>query len=253
MPVVGRSIVNRFVALLFALVGLVLLIACFKATGMLLARGVTRAPELGIRLALGAARARVIRLLVVESLAVSLAGAIVGLVGAWGALGLVELATPLMPSLHVSVELGVGWRVILFSVVLATVTGLACGLAPAWVTTRLEVVSTLIRDRGGRPPRLRARSIFLVAQVELSVLLVVCALLLTRIPRVGEIDPGFRIAGVDVIGLNLRLGRHDTERGQRFVEALMSQIESLPGLEAAASALVVPLTREREGGRFVTE
>jgi predicted permease len=63
-------------------------------------------------------------------------------------------------------------------------------------------------------------------------------------------DPGFRLAGVEVIGLNLRLGGYDSNRGRNFADALMSRIESLPGIEAAASARVVPLTQEREGGRF---
>src|SRR4029450_9022724 len=97
IPVEIRGGMTRFIALLSALVGLVLLIECFNATGMLLARGVTRAPELGMRLALGAARGRVIRLLVVESLSVSLAGAIVGLGVAWGAIRLVEHTIPRIP------------------------------------------------------------------------------------------------------------------------------------------------------------
>ena len=91
-----------------------LLIACSNATGMLLARGVTRAPELGMRLALGAARMRVIRLLVVESLTVSLAGAIVGLGVASWVIRLLERAIPLLPNFALSIDLGIDWRVIAF-------------------------------------------------------------------------------------------------------------------------------------------
>jgi predicted permease len=251
IPVDVRPVMTRFVAFLAALVSLVLLIACFNATGMLLARGVTRAPELGMRLALGAARIRVVRLLVVESLTVSLAGAMVGLGVASGVLALVERAIPLLPNFNLSVDLSVDWRVIVFSVGLAMVTGLASGLGPALAATRVELAAILNRDRAGGAPRLRARSMFVVAQVALSVLLVVCALLLTRsIRHATQIDPGFRVAGVEVIGLNHRLGGYDAERGRVFADALMAQIESLPGLEAAASARVVPLTMEREGGRF---
>jgi predicted permease len=251
MPVDARPIVSRFVGLLFALVGLVLLIACFNAAGMLLARGVARAPELGIRLALGAERRRVIRLLVFESLIISLAGAVVGIALAWGAIDLVVGAIPYMPNLSVSVELGIDWRVTLFSFVLATATGLASGVTPAWTATRLDLASTIGRDRIGSAPRLRARSLFVVAQVALSVLLVVCALLLGRsIRNAARIDPGFRVDGLEVVGLDLRLGGYDEARGRILIEELMSRIERLPGLEAAASARVVPLTREREGGRF---
>jgi predicted permease len=251
IPVDIRGVMNRFIGLLSALVGLVLLIACFNATGMLLARGVTRAPELGMRLALGAARGRVIRLLVVESLAVSLAGAIVGLGVAWIVIGLVERAIPLMPNFAVSPDFGVDWRVVVFALGLALVTGLGSGLGPARAATGVDVAATLNRDRTGATPPLRARSMFVVAQVALSVLLVVCALLLTRsIRHATRIDPGFRVAGLEVIGLNHRLGGYDAERGRAFAEALMTRIQALPGLEAAASARVVPLTMEREGGRF---
>jgi putative ABC transport system permease protein len=251
IPVELRPVMTRFVALLSALVGLVLLIACFNATGMLLARGVTRAPELGMRLALGAARMRVVRLLVVESLTISLAGAIVGLVVASWVISLLERAIPLLPNFALTIDLFIDWRVIAFSVGLALVTGLASGLGPALAATRVELAAVLNRDRAGSAPRLRARSVFVVAQVALSVLLVVCALLLTRsIRHATQIDPGFRIAGVEVIGLNHRLGGYDAERGRVFADALMARIQSLPGLEAAASARVVPLTMEREGGRF---
>jgi predicted permease len=251
IPVDIRGVMTRFVALLSALVGLVLLIACFNATGMLLARGVTRAPELGMRLALGAARARVVRLLVLESLSISLAGAIVGLVMAGAVIGVVERAIPLLPNFALSIDLVIDWRVMAFSVGLAVLTGLASGLGPALAATRVELAATLNRDRTGGAPRLRARSIFVVAQVALSVLLVVCALLLTRsIRHATQIAPGFRVAGVEVIGLNHRLGGFDTERGRLFADALMARIQNLPGLEAAAAARVVPLTMEREGGRF---
>jgi predicted permease len=251
VPVDGRSIVTRFVGLLSALVGLVLLIACFNATGMLLARGVTRAPELAVRRALGADRGRIIRLLVVESLMVSLAGAAVGLALAWSALDFIVRTVPLMPNVDLAVQLGIDWRVTVFSFILAASTGLACGLVPAWTATRLELSPTIGRDRLGSAPRLRARSAFVVAQVALSMLLVVCALLLARsIRHAARIDPGFLVDGIEVVGLDLRLGGYDEARGRILVEELMARVEQLPGLVAAATARVVPLTREREGGRF---
>lgn len=249
VPVVGRSIVNRFVGLLFALVGLILLIACFNVAGMLLARGVTRAREIGVRLALGAARQRIIRMLVIESLVVSSAGAAVGLAGAWGAIRLVDRVIPLL-RIDVIFDLGIDWRVLVFSIVVATVTGVASGLVPARAATRIDLASTIMREGSGGARRLRLRSAFVIAQVALSVLLVVCALLLGRSLRsAGEIDPGFAIDGVEVVGLNLQLGGYDTDMGRAFADALVSRIEGLPGLEAAAAARVVPLTGEREGGR----
>jgi predicted permease len=250
VPVVGRSIVNGFVGLLFALVGLILLIACFNVAGMLLARGVTRAREIGVRLALGAARARIVRLLVIESLVVSTAGAAVGLAGAWGTIRLLERLMPLL-RINVIFDLGIDWRVMTFSIVVSTIIGVACGLVPARAAVRIDLVSTIVRDgRGGGTRRLRARSAFVIAQVALSVLLVVCALLLGRSLRnAGAIDPGFIVNGVEVVGLDLQLGGYDAKTGRIFADTLMSRIDSLPGLDAAASARVVPLTGEREGGR----
>jgi predicted permease len=249
VPVVGRSILARFQGLLFALVGLVLMIACFNVTGMLLARGVARGSELRVRLALGAARHRIVRLLVFESVLVSAAGAVVGLAAGWAAIRLLAALIPLL-KFDISFDLGIDWRVVAFSIVLAVIAGLVCGIAPARAATRFDLAATIIRDGTGSTHRLRARSIVVVAQVALSVLLAVCALLFGRSLRnAGAIDPGFAIDGVEVVGLNLRLGGYDDVRGPALAEALMARIESLPGLEAAASARVVPLTGEREGGR----
>jgi len=250
VPVVLRSIVNRFVGLLFALVGLILVIACFNVAGILLARGVARTPELSLRLALGAARHRIMRLMVIESVIVAAAGAAAGLVGVWGALRVLGQLIPLLPLLDVRVDPSIDWRVVVFSVVLAMIVGVSCGLVPARAATRIDLAPMLTRDGSGGLARLRVRSAFVVVQVALSVLLMVCALLFGRSLRnAGEIDPAFAVGGVEVVGLDLRLGGYDDARGREFAQALMSQIETLPELEAAAFARVVPLTGEREGGR----
>ena len=250
VPVGVRSIVNRFVSLLFTLVGLILVIACFNVSGILLARGVARAPELSLRLALGAARHRIVRLLVIEGVILAAAGAASGLVGAWGVIRVLGQLIPLLPLFDVSVDPSIDWRVIVFSIVLAMIVGVSCGLVPARAATRIDLAPTLTRDGSAGLERLRARSVFVVVQVALSVLLMVCALLFGRSLRhAGEIDPGFAVGGVEVVGLDLRLGGYDEPRGREFAQRLMSRIEAMPGLEAAASARVVPLTGEREGGR----
>ena len=137
-----------------------------------------------------------------------------------------------------------------FSIALGTLAGLSCGLVPARAAARIDFASTLVRDGSGGTRRLRTRSVLVLAQVALSVLLVVCALLFGRSLRnAGGIDPGFAIEGLEVVGLNLRLGGYDADRGREFAERLMSRIEQLPGLDSAGAARVVPLTGEREGGR----
>jgi putative ABC transport system permease protein len=116
---------------------------------------------------------------------------------------------------------------------------------------RMDLAAAIKREDGAGPRPLRVRQAFVVSQVALSVLLVVCALLLGRSLRnAGGIDPGFVADGVDVVGLDLLLGGYDTKTGPVFAEALMSRLDNLPGLESAASARIVPLTMETEGGRL---
>ncbi|HEU4692792.1 MAG TPA: FtsX-like permease family protein, partial [Vicinamibacterales bacterium] len=211
--------------------------------------GVTRAPELSFRLALGAARHRITRLLVIEGVMVSTAGAAVGLAGAWWALRVLAHLLPLA-RFEVSFDLAIDWRVITFSMMLAVLVGVSCGLAPARAATRVDLAPSIVRNSGDDRRRARARSAFVIVQVALSILLMVCALLLGRSVRnAGAIDPGFTLDGVEVVGLDLRLGGYDIARGRAFAEALMTRIEQLPGLDASASARVMPLTGEREGGR----
>ncbi len=145
-----------------------------------------------MRLALGAARSRVVRLLVIESLMISLAGAVVAVALAWLGTTMLVDAIPTAPNRNIQLTWGLDWRVVAFAIGLSTVVGLICGLVPAWTATRPLLASMLSRERGGSAPRLRARAMFVVAQVALSVLLVVCALLLTRSMRhAAGIDPGF--------------------------------------------------------------
>ena len=250
VPVSLRPFVGRFVGLLFALVGLILLIATANVAGMLLTRAIDRGGEIGVRLMLGAPKHRVVRLLVMESLLISLGGAGAGLAGAWLGLRFLTRTIPLLP-IPIVFDLGIDWRVTSVSLALSFVTAVAAALLPARVAMRQDLAPTIKSEAGRQTQRLRLRSGFVTAEIAMSVLLVVCALLLGRSIRIaGEIDPGFAVDRVDAVGVNLELGGYDRQRGRAFSEQLMSRIETLPGLEAAAMARVVPLTGEREGGRF---
>jgi predicted permease len=249
IPPDTRRVVGLFLSLLFAFVGLILLIACSNVGGMVLSRGVSRSREIALRLALGAERERVIRLLLAESVVLAVGATGIALAAAWMGLRLLERLTS-MARFDVAYEVGLDWRVTAFSVAVATLTGMACGVLPALHATRLDLASSMTRDAGSTPRRLRLRQMFVVAQVSMSVLLVVCALLLTRSLRNADaIDPGFMPEGIDVVGLNLQLGGYDRTSGPVFAESLMSRIEALPSIETAALARVVPLTMETEGGR----
>jgi predicted permease len=249
IPVDGRSVIGRFVTLLSALIALVLIVACANVGAMLLARGVSRSREIAVRLALGAERRRVARLLVIESLVVAGGGAVAGLLGAWAAIRLLERLLPVL-RIDITYALAIDSRVMTFVAVVAAVTGIVCGWVPALQAIGIDLSSAMKPTSGSSPRRLRARQLLLVAQVAVSVLLTVCALLLGRSLRNADaIDPGFVLSGVEAVGIDLKLGGFTPETQPQFVQSLMSRVQALPGVETAALARLVPLTREREGGR----
>ena len=112
-----RPLVGWFMTLLFALVGLILLIASINVSSKLLTRGINREAELTMRLALGAERSRIVRLLLIESLVVTVGAMSVGLAGAWGSTRLLESIVPALP-FDVALEVRIDWRVVAFAPVL---------------------------------------------------------------------------------------------------------------------------------------
>ena len=245
-----RPLVGWFMTLLLALVSLILLIASINVSGMLLARGVNREAELTMRLALGAERSRIVRLLLIESVVVSALSTIVGLAGAWGATRLLESVIPALP-LDVALEAVIDWRVVAFAALIAATTCFLCGWIPARVASRVDLAAALGRDTSRRPGRLRIRQALVVGQMALCVPILVCALLLGRsLQNVYRVDSGFDVGGIDVVDFDLSLAGYDSPRGRAFFQTLMSRVHALPGLESAALARVVPLSGEAEGGRF---
>jgi predicted permease len=246
LPVETRSPISRFLLLVAALTGLVLLIACVNVGGMALARGVNRAREISLRLALGADRHRLVRLLITESILVALAGAALGVLVTWWGLTLLGQLVPMF-RIELTYDVQVDWRLMAFSIGTAALTVVVCGLLPAMQATRVDLATTIKTTSG--PKRVRARQVLLGAQVALSMLLVVTAVLLGRsLSNADTIDPGFTLDGVEVADFDLRLGQPGSPRV--FFDELMTRVRQLPGLESAAIARVVPLTREREGGRL---
>ena len=238
-----RTMFGAFIGFLFALVGLVLLIACTNVAGMLLARGVVRAREVAVRLAVGAGRGRLIRQLVTESLLLSLVGGGAGVLGAAAMIGGLRALRPALP-IPIAVDLALDWRVVAFSTALAIVTGLLFGLVPAFQAARTDLVSTLKVDAGsGGVRRARLRQAFVVAQVAMSVLLVVCGLLFVRsLQHASDIDPGFDATNADAIALDFGLAGYDDAVGLQAAEALLVRVQTLPGVRSATYARVLPLT-----------
>ena len=189
-----RGPVLGFMALLMTVVGLVLLIACANLANLLLARASTRRREIGIRLALGAGRAALIRQLLTESVLLSLLG---GAAGALGAAWTADVLSTFRPPLPVPVvlDLALDLRVLAFAIFVSIATGVLFGLAPALAATRMDVVSALKDDGAGTgagPQRSRLRSVLVVGQVSVALLLLVGSGLFVRSLRNAHtIDPGF--------------------------------------------------------------
>jgi predicted permease len=230
-------------ALMFA-VGLVLLIACANVANLQLARGVTRQKEMGVRIALGASRGRLIRQMVVESLMLSGAAALAGLLIAWWAAALaLRLAHPPgAPAL--SLDVSPDWRVALYLAAISLVSGVVSGLMPALRASRQDPLVAIREESGTSTYRKgrRMRSAFVVAQVSGSLFLLIAAGLLVRaLHKAQRIDTGFDVAHVAVLTPDLLVLGYDSPRRLEFDRRLAERIQSLPGVQNVAVATTVPL------------
>ena len=237
--------------LLFGAVGFVLLIACANVANLLLARATIRRREIAIRSALGAGRARIIWQLLTESLVLSLAGGVLGL--AFGYLGVRALLAmnpgdiPRMGEQGANVNLD--WRVLAFTFGAAVLTGILFGLVPALSASRSDLSITL-REAGSRSGagvrHNRARSVLVITEMALAlVLLVGAALLIRTFAALRGVNPGFEARNVITMQMSLTGGRFEKTTGvELLVRNSRQRVESLPGVAAAAMTCCLPL----EGG-----
>ncbi len=246
MPPSARGAVVGFMAMLLATAGLVMLIAGTNVAGMLLARATTRRREVAIRLAVGAGRGRLVRQLLTESLLLFGAGGAGGLLLA---LWLADVITAFQPPLamRIALDLGPDARVLGFALLLALGTGVGFGLVPALRASRPDVLPALREGSGGRGAgRTRLRSAFVVAQMAMSLLLLVTAGLFVQALRSAlATDLGFDPDGVVVADLNLRAQGFDEARGMDFHRRAVERIAALPGVEAVGAAQFAPMSGNR--------
>lgn len=249
------SSVRLNLLLLFGAVTVLLLIACFNLASLLLSRLVARRKEIAVRLALGGSRGHMFRQFLVENLVVTLAG---GLAGVLGARVLIDAMVALIPfDLPASAPIRVDAAVLGFTLAVVCATGFAFSLLPILAASRLDLQEAL--KSGGRSTgnssRQPARSVLIVAQVGLSVTLLVSATLLTQsLYRLHHERLGFQPEGLATfntpIGVERRRAPADLAR---FETTLMERIQSLPGVHSVAAINVLPLTgfsnfpAEREG------
>jgi predicted permease len=238
-----RGAVVGFAAVLTGTLGLVLLIACTNLANLLLARASARRKEIALCVALGASRWRVMRQLLTESLLLALAGGATGLLLAVWILGAVAAYRPPL-DIPVWIEAGVDWRVLLFALGASLLTTLLFGLAPALQATRTDLVPALkdVASQAGRT-RSRLRSALVVAQVTLSlVLLVAAGLTLRALARLQTTSPGFEVEHGLVASYDLGLQGYDEARGRDFQRRLLERVRALPGVRAASLTDLFPLS-----------
>jgi predicted permease len=228
--------------MLFGAVGCVLLIACANIANLLLARFAGRRREIAARFALGASRGDVVRQLVTESMVIAVLGGAAGLLLAmWALSGIVTFGADLIPR---AIDIGLDPIALAFTVVVTLLTGLAIGLLPALQSSGVNVLETLKdASRGSTSAGQRLRSSLLVAEVALSlVLLIAAGLLLTSFSRLQRVEPGFEPAGIFTAQLALPAQRYNRERLISFYESLYQRLSTLPGVNGAALTDRVPLT-----------
>ena len=221
--------------IVMVVVALVLLIACANIASLLLARAAVRRRETAIRQALGATRPRLVRQWLTESILLGVAGGGLGLLLALWANQL--LISYLQTTPLASLELGLDWRVLAFTLGVSVATGIVFGLAPALQASRLDIVMALKSEDAQRAGsrRSRLRAVFVTAQVTLSVVLLVGAGLFIRsLQSANTIDPGFRVDHALTIPINLGLLRYKETEGENFYRNLLARVEAQPGVERAS-------------------
>ncbi len=228
--------------LLLVAVGLVLLIACANLTNLFLARSSTRQRELAVRVALGAARWRLSRLVLTESLLIAFAGAAVGILLAW--IGL-RSAGALIPGQFqaLGLEASINMRVLMWSLAISIVAGLLVGLVPAFQATRTDAQDTLKSDvrAGGSSAGVRLRHALVVAELALAVVLLLGAgLLLRSFMNVQHVERGFEAAGVLTTRITLPRDRYPGESANVFFDRLSERLAAVPGVRAVAAASQFP-------------
>jgi len=239
------SVVVPIATLLMAVVGLVLLIACANVASMLLARASGRQKEIGIRLAIGASRGRLIRQLVTESILLSLIGAVVGTLFAWWATRAASLVR-LPMTLPLSFDVHIDLRILAFTFAIAVAAGVLAGLAPALQASKPNLVEDLrgepvVSNIGGH--RLRLQHTLVAGQIGVTVALLVVAALLTRsLMAASRTNVGIPIQRLAVVSMDTGMLRYSDDRSRQFYEQAMARIGATPGVESVALATRVPFS-----------
>ena len=238
-----RNSVFAFAAVLTAVGALVLLLACVNLANLLLARATERRKEIAIRLAVGASRGRLIRQLLTESALLSLIGGAFGvLLAAW--INQLVRGIKLPTDFALMFDLRIDWRVLSFTLALSLLTGLVFSLLPALQSSKPELVPALKDESAmGGFRRSRLRNTLVIAQVALSLVLLVSAGLIVRsLQEAQRMRPGFNPENAVALSFDVGLQGYDEPKGRAFQKQVLERIRALPGIESAALTDNIPLS-----------
>ncbi len=249
-----RGTIRAFAAILSAVAGLVLLIACVNLASLLLARAADRRKDTAIRLALGASKSHLMRQLITESLVLSIIGGAAGLMLAqW----LVTLFAAWRPPVEIPVipAMEIDGHVMLFAAAVSVLTGILFGLAPALQSTSPQLAPALKNEAvAERLRKFQLRDVLIAAQVALSVLLLVGSVLVVRsLQHALTVPLGFDPQHVALVEFDLGLQGYNDSRGADFQKRLLERARSLPGVQSAALIDSIPLTLNWNNSGVVIE
>jgi len=251
-PVIeAADVFRRIATVLTILVVFVLLIASANIANLILTRASARRKEFAIRASLGATRRRLVQQLLTESVLLALFGGAIGVVIS---LVIINIFTGLRVSadLPSRVDVHPDWRVFTFTLVVAFATGIISGLVPAIQTSKTELVESLkegSRGLDGRAGRLRLRSLLVLAQVALSLFLLICSgLFIQSLQNAQKINLGFNAENQLMMQVDLNQRGYSESKGKQFYKDLIDRVQSLPGVKSVSLALDLPL-----GYQTVTE
>lgn len=238
----AREVAAMIATLLLSVTGVVLLIACVNVANLLLSRSAVRRHEMAVRQALGAGRWRLVRQTLAEGLVLAAGGALLGLVfGVW-ANQLLARSLPALPHVGtVTLDLPVNWRVAAFAAAAALVSALLFTLAPAIEHSRPDLTLSL-QGEGKGWRRMRQRDAYVVAQVALSLWLLIAATLLVRaLEHARSIEPGFTMDHRLAARIYISEPEYTPESGKLFFTRLLERVRSTPGVRGAAISYGTPL------------
>jgi predicted permease len=249
-----RDELTQLAGILIGIVAIVLLIACANVAGLLVARSAARQKEIGVRLALGAGRLRIVRQLATESaLLAMLGGALGALVAQWVSGWMIAMLPQSQNDMKARLAFALDWRVVGITLGLSMATAVLFGLAPALQCSKPDLISVLKETPGassgrGRANRLRLRNVLVTGQIGLTLVLLISAALCLRTLRNAQaINLGFAYENLLTARLDLGRQGYSEEQGRRFYSQVLERARSMPGVESASLALSVPLQGNSRG------